>query len=489
MLSIGCGATTSAASLSSRIPRYAGGGDGRRASTRRSAPARRVAARPTGRRPCGRAASSAPGERRRVSMQRLEQLQEAADLAVVEACPDVADVAKLVSFVHREHERAEGVRASSFAARVAGDDELVVVLRLHLQPVARAAAGLVRAVDALRHQSLEPALLRHLEQRIAVVEALRERDGGDALVEQLAQLRLSLAERPSTSGRRRARAGRTRSRRAGRFPAAARRSSCGRRVDAGDLAVDDGVRALDRLRDRLRDLGEARRQIVAVPREEPALAVVHVRDRAIAVELHLERPALAVRHALGERREHRAIRPLRRCLLVVALDQQPVLLLAVEVRRHERPAAAQALAVQHEGQLPVGFLLEQLLGTAIPDLDPPGAVLALRDLAVEGRVLERVVLDVDGERASARLERNALRHGPRGKRAVPFEPEVVVEPAGIVALDDEDRRRLAPRRSERLGRLLRVALPAVLWRLTGPFSTPWFYIARSGTKPRSSFST
>ena len=68
-----------------------------------------------------------------------------------------------------------------------------------------------------------------------------------------------------------------------------------------------------------------------------------------------------------------------------------------------------------------------------------GAVLALRDLALEGGVVERVVLDVDGERALAGLERHALRHRPARERAVALEAEVVVEPPGVVALDDEDR--------------------------------------------------
>ena len=60
-------------------------------------------------------------------------------------------------------------------------------------------------------------------------------------------------------------------------------------------------------------------------------------------------------------------------------------------------------------------------------------------------VVERVVLDVDGERALAGLERHALRHRPARERAVALEPEVVVEPPGVVALDDEDRLASPPR--------------------------------------------
>ncbi len=88
---------------------------------------------------------------------------------------------------------------------------------------------------------------------------------------------------------------------------------------------------------------------------------------------------------------------------------------------------------------PFALLLEQLVGAVVPDLDRPAAVLALRDLAVERRVLERVILDVHGERLRAGLERHALRHGPRRERAVPLEPEVVVQARRVVALHDEDR--------------------------------------------------
>ena len=121
----------------------------------------------------------------------------------------------------------------------------------------------------------------------------------------------------------------------------------------------------------------------------------------------------------------------------------------------------QPLAAEQERQLAVRLLLLELPGAVVPDLDRAGAVLAGGDLAVEARVLERMVLDVDGERLRAALERDALRHGPGRKRAVPLETEVVVEPARVVALHHEDGR-VARRAAERLrGRALR-ALPLVL---------------------------
>ena len=119
--------------------------------------------------------------------------------------------------------------------------------------------------------------------------------------------------------------------------------------------------------------------------------------------------------------------------------------------------------MQPHGQSTVGLLLEQLVRAAVPDLDGPRAVVALRDLALEAPVLERVILDVDCEVLLARLERHALRHGPRSENAVALEAKVVVEPARVVPLHDEDRRlRLAALRTEGLGSAFPVALSLVL---------------------------
>ena len=128
--------------------------------------------------------------------------------------------------------------------------------------------------------------------------------------------------------------------------------------------------------------------------------------------------------------------------------------------------------MQPHRQAAVRLLLDELVGAAVPDLDRPGAVLALRDLALESGVLERVVLHVDGEVLLARLQRNTLRHGPGRERAVPLEPEVVVQPPRVVALDDEDGLCLSPRAAagEGLGCPLGIPFPAVLveahrWKL------------------------
>ena len=84
-------------------------------------------------------------------------------------------------------------------------------------------------------------------------------------------------------------------------------------------------------------------------------------------------------------------------------------------------------------------VLVQLAGAAVPDDHVAAAVLAAGDHALEQLVVHRVVLDVHGEVADRRVERDALRHRPAREHAVDLEPEVVVEPPGPVALDHEPR--------------------------------------------------
>src|SRR5207245_8863155 len=103
----------------------------------------------------------------------------------------------------------------------------------------------------------------------------------------------------------------------------------------------------------------------------------------------------------AERGKHRLVATgrsgRRRGRLLPLADDQPVLLVAGELRGHERPRPVELLAVQPDGQTAVLLLLDQLVRSVVPDLDRAGAVVALRDLALEGRIVERMVLDVDGE--------------------------------------------------------------------------------------------
>ena len=111
---------------------------------------------------------------------------------------------------------------------------------------------------------------------------------------------------------------------------------------------------------------------------------------------------------------------------------------------HERPDALEALAQQPHREPAVSLLLEQLVGAAVPDLDGACSVLAGRDHTFEIGVVERVILDVDGEMPLPFAKRDALRNRPARQSAVAFEPKVVVEPPRIVSLNDEAE--LVPRR-------------------------------------------
>ena len=95
----------------------------------------------------------------------------------------------------------------------------------------------------------------------------------------------------------------------------------------------------------------------------------------------------------------------------------------------------------------VALLLDELVGARVPDLDGACSVLALGDLALERRVVERMVLDVNREVLLSRFKRHALWNRPARQRAVALEAEVVVEPPRVVPLDDEDGRALRPRPS------------------------------------------
>ena len=97
-----------------------------------------------------------------------------------------------------------------------------------------------------------------------------------------------------------------------------------------------------------------------------------------------------------------------------------------------------------------------LPGAPVPDDHVAGAVLLRRDHALEIEVLDRVVLDVDGHPPDRRIERQALRDGPADEDAFDLEAEVVVEPRGAMALDDE-----SPGRARDDGRCRFRGLPEV----------------------------
>src|SRR5439155_16683731 len=87
------------------------------------------------------------------------------------------------------------------------------------------------------------------------------------------------------------------------------------------------------------------------------------------------------------------------------------------------------------------FAVAPLLGRVralVVDRHPAGTVLAGRDLAVEVRVLHRMVLGVHGEVVARRVAGQAAGYRPGDQYPVAFQPQIPVQPAGVVLLDHED---------------------------------------------------
>ncbi len=91
---------------------------------------------------------------------------------------------------------------------------------------------------------------------------------------------------------------------------------------------------------------------------------------------------------------------------------------------------------------------------AIPDDHFACAVLSGRDHALERAVVVGMILHVHGEALFAGIERRSLGNRPGLEHTVAFEPEVVVQPAGRMLLDDEQQRPATPfgKRGSRFGR-------------------------------------
>ena len=189
--------------------------------------------------------------------------------------------------------------------------------------------------------------------------------------------------------------------------------------------------------------------------EQPA--ALDVGHRAHAVPLDLVRPARRPRGSSPGAREHRLDpfrqRRARRVLRRVHPVDHPVLAAGLE----QDVLAAHALAVERDHDLLVTPLVD-LEGAAVEDLHRPGAVVALRDLAVEVQVLERVVLGLDRQVVALGVDGDALRDRPADERALVLEPQIPVHRARGVLLHDEPQLLARLDRPGGFGRVLEVAL-------------------------------
>ena len=296
----------------------------------------------------------------------------------------------------------------------------------------------------------------------------------------------------------------------------------------GDLAVEPGAPESE-LRDRAREVRELSRPVLTAAREEPHVAAVDAREHAVAVVLDLVEPLLAGRRRSGKGRElrrdecgqpgrlraprarrrgdlRRTLHALRRCYRdvrlapgararIARLDQQPVAPgLVPATGAHEPPPAVELLAVEPEREPALRERARCILvggpRALVPQHDLAGTVLPGGNNPFEVAVLERMVLDLDGEPLLRRVERRPLRHRPATQRTIQLEAEVVVQAGGGVALDEEPgcAPRIAALARPRLRRAREVALGDVPAQphLPGALRCHGAKPASAGARPRPS---
>src|SRR6202035_2254987 len=173
---------------------------------------------------------------------------------------------------------------------------------------------------------------------------------------------------------------------------------------------------------------------------------------------------------------------------IVLLDQQPVLAVVAGARAghaHERPAAAQLLALELELELALAPRLERLAllgapGAAVPEQHGAAAVFPGRDDALEGAGIDRVVLDLPRQPLLVRIQARPFRHRPALQHAVHLQAEVIVQAARGMLLHHEGGpggrcRRAAPGplAARRLRRAREVPLPPILLERHGLRRSAW----------------
>src|SRR5689334_1478632 len=119
----------------------------------------------------------------------------------------------------------------------------------------------------------------------------------------------------------------------------------------------------------------------------------------------------------GEPRQHRLFGELVAGAFyprVALLDEEPIALALLDL--HERPLAMELVPFQLEQELsllqPLAPIFERDPFAAVPDDHAPGAIVPLRDDALEVAVLEGVIFDLHREALVVHVVRRALRDGP-----------------------------------------------------------------------------
>ena len=108
------------------------------------------------------------------------------------------------------------------------------------------------------------------------------------------------------------------------------------------------------------------------------------------------------------------------------------------------PESAIRLAEERDDDLLALAPLVQAIGPGVPNSHGTRAVLTFRDGSVEGEVLHRMIFGAHREVVDLRVGRRRLGHRPAGQHTVVFQADVVMQPAGMVFLDDESEAVLTP---------------------------------------------
>ena len=250
-------------------------------------------------------------------MQRRQQIEEEARLAIAAAHAYLAGELEPAVAVDAEEQRGDGVLAPSAAEAVAAHDEIVGLRRADLPPGGRALARQVRALLLFRDDPLQLLARHRIVEGDAIVrdevshlhdpvrrQALVQQGPalGERPLEQPAAVQLQQVEDLIADGR----ASRPGDGDVGSQEARAQQLRRGQPLGSpgDDLAVDDGVFGAQAIGER----GQLRvdgREIAQVAPVQPHLAFVQMRDGAHTAPLHLEDVVRRVERLLEHAGEHR----------------------------------------------------------------------------------------------------------------------------------------------------------------------------------------
>src|SRR6185437_13586904 len=132
-------------------------------------------------------------------------------------------------------------------------------------------------------------------------------------------------------------------------------------------------------------------------------------------------------------------------IAVALLDEQPVARIALAAHAHQRPAAFEPLAPQHEFERAVlefgdGITAGRQPQALVPHHDRAAAIFALRDDALEIDIVDGMVLDLAGEALHRGIEAQSFGHRPAFQDARHLQAEIEMEMACRVLLHDKAQR-------------------------------------------------